>query len=590
MQTNDNYHDGIHGSEKNPHWMRIALVFVLLVFTFVSVGLPYNQLLKADKLRLEGKDSEAAELYSKYKDHTIWKTKATEGYASAMTEIAEAAIADHDYEYAIEVYRELGNHDRAKEVQLESAEYFYAKGEYQTAAVLFGELGDSSRANEAWNQYGDALLDSKEFEQAINAYTNAENDNKVKDVHLAWAEDLVANHLLIEALEHFTQADREEEAREIMMAKAEQMIADADTDNALELLISFKGTDVAELLFRAQQVGIEDINSQDAINNARKYGELVNDFETQLYYCKKLYQNNYDLKKIYPDGVFIDINLGQYQFFNSPDEDDSREPDYSGVIVLSREDKVPDLEVQSTIFSSLSSLASDDQLMSRLKGNYLYDVKLRPELMADLFDINQAWDLESCTAFVILDEGYLPMGHISIRTTTSSKYGSTTPLLGSTIYRTLIYYAAYGAITVYDRNHPEVMINYDAYIDYPVAANAVIGNSYSDSGIDLTGLQVEEIQQALNDRDSEASQAVLDQYDSKTIAFVEQNGWGDYILLPDKDENGEQSNFKGTADNMTIWNVPRYMLGYQNDTWMKEHLDSDAMSDLAIYFLFSGID
>ena len=591
MFTYNEWNDTDSDGKKGYHRKWVVLLLVLLVLAAFYAVIPYGNLQEAEKLQAEERYEDATALYSKYRSHLIWKGKATEGYISSKTGIAEKAVVECDYDQAIEVYRELGNSEKMKEVQEKAAAYHYGKGAYQKAATLYEEVNQTLPARVAWSKYGDTLMESYEFEQAIEAYTNAKNENKLQSAQLSWAERLAEDHQFEEAAEHYILGGRGDKAREIMIAKAEQMIADGDTEGIIKALEPYKGIDVAELLFQAQKVGIDDIQSEDAVNSARRYGDSMTDLEMLLYYCRRLYENQYDLKKIFPEGIAIEMDLAQYQIYNFESDDDSTDPDYSGIIVFSREDAVPDLERKFTFYSNEASSAVDDKMKEKLNGGYDYSVKLRPELMIDLFSENQAWSLDDCTAYVILDEGFLPYGAISIRTTSASsgsKNSSTLSSWQSGYYEIFYYYLAYSAITVYDRNHSQRFKNYDTYMDPPIAANAVVGNSYSDSGIDLTGLQVEEIQKALEDRNSEESKSVLEKYDSQVIEFVEQNGWGDYILMPDRDENGNQKNIKGTSRNISSWNISKYMVGQRDETWITRELDDGAMASLALYFLFSG--
>lgn len=600
--------NGIEGFHQDDSKKRKRLFFLLLIAVLAAyyIGVPYYQLTKAEQLLLRGEYENAAEIYSKYERYLIWNTKAKEGYHSAMENVAEKAVTDHDYDRAIDVFRDIGENDKAKEAQEEAAEYYFEKGDYQRAALLYEDIGNGIRTSVAWNKYGDALLESKEYEQAIDAYTQAQNDNKVQSAHLIWAEDLMEKKLYEEASQHYILAGRGDIAREIMVAEAERMISVGETDRIIEMLKPYKGTDIAELLLQAQRISYDDVKSEEAITSARKYGETIADPDMQLYYCRRLYESGYDLIKIYPDGVSVDMNLARYQIYNSDDSLEDEIPDYSKVIVFSRKEKTPDLAVETSLTVGSDGSSVDQRLDSRKRGDYEYSVKLHPELMLELLDDNQAWSLESCTSYVIMDEGYIPIGYISIRNIdlveyeslisplkSLSTYSSLAPLLAKnygTTYKVLYYYAAYGAITVYDKKNPDLFENYDAYVDRPVAANAVVGNMLSELGVDLTGLQIEEIQAALNDKDSEESQEILGKYDPKEIELVEQNGWGDYILLPEKDELGNQNNFKGTSLNLSSWNVPKYMLGMPNETWIQEQLEDGAMTSLAFYFLFYGPD
>ena len=172
-----------------------------------------------------------------------------------------------------------------------------------------------------------------------------------------------------------------------------------------------------------------------------------------------------------------------------------------------------------------------------------------------------------------MEKGYYPEGRLTIRTTSSTSYGSL-PAYVSISYKVYIYYTAYEGIVAYDKENPLVGIFYDGYANESPMSNCVTGNYYSDAGIDLSSIEIEEIQKALENEDSEESKKILAKYDSKIIEFVKKSGWGDYILIPDSDENGNTQNFKGSTANIEEWNTEKYMLGRFKDGWMKKQIES----------------
>lgn len=558
------------------------VVFILLLWL---VGLPYFILKDADRLVANEKFEEASEIYAKHKDNLIWGRSANEKYSNALTLAADNAVLEKDYYHAIEICRVIGDVDKTREVQTEAAEYFYANEEYEKAANLYEELGESDHAKMAWRSLGSMLLNNKEYENAIDAYDKANDTDKVKSIHYVWAQDLIKDKQFDNAVEHLSKAGRRDKIRETILLKADYMIKEEDVGEILDDLKPYTGKDVAELLFRAQQVGIEDVNSDDAVDAAREYGESITDADTQLHYSWLLYSNNYDLNRVYPDGVVVNQNLGAYQIYNDYEGGKTDEPDYSRVVVFSRQESVPTLRVKKTYSQERVETALDDEMLEKKNGKYECMVKLHPELIIDFPEAKQAWEMDNCTAFVVLDDGYLPLGGITIRTMIVDKSGKSFGQINNTSYGICMSYAAYGAITVYDKKDPDLFRNYDSYYNVPLVADSVIGNSYSDAGIDLTGLQIEEIQNALRDKTSAESQNILKQYDAKVIEFVEANGWGDYILIPDKDEEGNPKNYKGTADNVSSWNISKYMVGQRNDNWIKDTLNDGALKNLASYFI-----
>ena len=96
--------------------------------------------------------------------------------------------------------------------------------------------------------------------------------------------------------------------------------------------------------------------------------------------------------------------------------------------------------------------------------------------------------------------------------------------------------------------------------------------------------QIAEIESAIQaGKLSYEYKTVLEKYGAEKVNFVDQNGSGDYALFPESSDPNETEFFTGTTYNVTQWNIPKYMVGTQDEDWMKNLLKDDAMSVVALY-------
>ena len=579
-------------------WGFITVVVLVLVLLGSQVFVPFFRMKGADSQMADGRYEEAAETYSGLRNSPFFGSQAKEKYRAVMRLAAEKAVEDKDFDKAESIYLDLDEKERVKDVRLVAAAYYSDTGLYEKAAGIYEKAGETEKAKSTWNQYGDSLLESKEFEKAVFAYANGENEEKIRAARIAWADDCFANNRLDEAAEHYLQAGMEQKAQEIVMKKAEQMIGSKEVDGIIDMLRPYKGRDIVDLLFRAMSLEMTDTGSSNAAASARTYGESIRDTDMQLYYCQLLLDKGFDLKQVYPDGVEVDMDLAKYQFYNDWEQDSI--PDASKVIIFTRTEEIP--ELAPLRFGASADLDKElaKEENKRKENDYGYTVRLRPEIMVDLDGDQQIWDLDECTAYAVLEEGYFPAGYISIRTgresaLTGLKDYSSLQVTGlasllnssSTTYRMFCYYASFGMVSIYDKRDMSKGTIIDHYIHQPIAVNAVSGNNYEDWGVDLNSLDIEEIQKALKDKESEESKEILAKYDSKDVEFVEKNGWGDYVLFPDKDENGKQKNVRGETDTVSTWFVPKYFLAMPEENWTESQISGDLLSYLKILRVLS---
>lgn len=593
-----NYNEG-NVQRKPFRWKLIIVATLVLILLASRFVIPFFMMQGADKLMTDGKYEEAAEAYSKLRNNSSYGSQAKEKYGEAMKKAGEKAIEEKNFDKAESIYLDLNEKETVKNVRLMAAAYYSDTGLYEKAAGIYEKAGETEKAQSTWNQYGDSLLESKQFEEAISAYTRGENENKIRAAQMAWADDCLANNRLDEAAEHYLQADMEQKAREIMVKKAEQMIGSKEVDGIIDVLKPFRGKDIVDLLFRAMSLEITNAGSSNAVASARTYGEAIRNTEMQLYYCRLLMNKGFDLKQVYPGGVEVDMDLAKYQFYN--DWDQNSLPNASKVIIFTRTEGIP--ELTPLRFGGSADLEKEfaKEENKRQESDYGYTVRLRPDIMVDLGDDQQVWDLDECTAYAVLEEGYYPSGYISIRTgrdTASTGLKDYSSVLGtsytsllnrsSTTYQMLCHYASFGMVAIYDKQDMSRGTIINHYINHPVAVNAVIGNNYEDAGIDLNNLDIEEIQNALKDKESEESKEILAKYDSKDVEFVEKNGWGDYVLFPDKDESGNQSNIRGTSSNVKTWFIPKYFIASPEENWTASQVNEELLSYLQICGMLSS--
>ena len=472
----------------------IVFFLILIALLIWIIIIPFIKLQKADTLIAEHDIEGAAQLYKELSHNKIWGNKAQSEYIKAMQTIAENAIQNHEFESAIEIYSTIGNSEEVAKTKKAAAEYAVKQNDLKTAAKYFEELGDIIHTNIVLNQYGGLMREANNYAEAIDAFKRAGNDEMARDTHYDWGTYLLGENDFDGAYVQFEHAGRQDKLRDIILQKVEYLIKQGEYSEICSILKPYNGADIAQLLFKAVEAEKSLAENETSNEIAYRYGTSITDVDTQLKFCLYLMENEYNLKEVYPNGVKVDVDLSKYQLYDQHVNEDEREPNFQKVLIFSRSENVPKLSEVTSYSEDKTHSILDDIMEKRRKSNYQYKVRLHPELIIDLLESNQAWDMESCTDLIILETGYMPIGSISIRTTTTSYNRFSSSLLTSTIsYKIFPYYGAYSSIVVYDKENPKVAAVYNHFIDQPPASRAIVGNDYSDIGIDISRVQIEEI-------------------------------------------------------------------------------------------------
>ena len=261
-----------------------------------------------------------------------------------------------------------------------------------------------------------------------------------------------------------------------------------------------------------------------ANRRAAEYGAMITDVDTQLIYCELLKKEGYDLAKVYPEGVEVDIDLRQYQLYSDEGEAAARgneRPDCGKVLIFSREDRdVPQMTWIQTVDESQLDAAVDRAREARKSAAYGYRVTLRVDLMAsEKLNGRIAQNLAECTSYVIIDKGYRCCGRYGYNSVRSNE---------PTEYFTGLTYRAIEAIAAYRVSDPAVYVLW--YVDY----NEPLISTNCSSVLDRT----------------------------QNLAFV-------FIYT---DANGKECRDTFLATNYTGWNIPKYMVGQFKTNWADEYL------------------
>ena len=365
---------------------------------------------------------------------------------------------------------------------------------------------------------------------------------------------LMIGMMLLLSFSVFAVAETPEEYQEAFMTSEPQHnMASTEEETVfsekgmLEEKESAQKTNDAETVFAAFRQESVVLSTKEAINLAREYGEKLDTIDAQLTYCAFLRENGFDLRAVYPNGVEVKDDLSLYQFL-AINPESGEEPDYSRILILSREANEPSLEVSAIEEEeAVSDLANDTA--SEIVINGSYTVTLHPEWMEVLDESNRASSIEECTAIVLLDRGYIPNGNIFIRTTGEDRLYH---------YNMLKYYSAYEAIAVYDSARPQIAMIYNAYLNTPLIVDSVVGKC-SDDKEDA----VEKLEEKPHDI---------------------QNEWGDCILLPDKTLDGGVNTVQGTIENLDQWNIEPYMFADFEPDWLEKEIKNGALESLSLLF------
>lgn len=533
------------------------IIAALLVY---FVGIPYFKMQKADGLFEDGKYEEAIEKYSELSRNMFFSGAAAENTRACQAKIAEEALINKDYDKALELYKELGLSDKVKDVKLACADDAAKNGEYKRAAEMYDELKEEAKAAENWKLYAEQCVTEKKFEEAVAIFEKLGDNARAVEIRLAWADELFA-------------AGRGEEAPEVLKGCT--------------------GEGVAQSYFKAVKAAAEKDANADVAKVAGQYGAYITDVNTQLVYCNLLRGEEIDLNSVYPDGVVVDADLSQYQMVEALlQQNNSTEEiaqDYSKILVFSREEKKPDLTKVTASSSSEVNEIWENSKERKKNKDYGYTVRLEPGMMDSFAESMRANTLEESTCIVMLEKGYYPDNCLQIRSTTS--YSGTYSLFGDrTTYTPYISYYAYEGIAIYNVNKPLEMSYYDFYANPSLLGNAVVGNSYQDSSLDLTAEQINEILEALEDKTAPESAEILAKYPKETVDFVEFNGWGNYIYIPEEDENGNAIGRSYSTEETNLWANEKYMLAVHEEGWMDEQIENNAIPTLAVIMLLTSME
>ena len=375
-------------------------------------------------------------------------------------------------------------------------------------------------------------------------------------------------------------ADSDPESHDVTVAGVEEKVLDAGVKKALvaeldgtaQLLKGYKGRPVAAALVSLQKAANdiefgdgdgegESSSDETSSGNARsgskkeipdgayqratRYGEWITDVDTQLTYCALLKKEGYDLAKVYPDGVEVDIDLRKYQPFTGEDGTGTEgsaasnpgegNPDLSKVLVFSREDK----DVPRMSWMETSDPEQLDNKITQLRNaradvDYEYKIRLRVDLMQDeKLSGKTARKLSECTAYVIVDKGYLCNGRFGYVTTRNDSYA---------MYYTGFLYYAMEAVTAYQVSDPLTFATWGFYTNAPLAHDNVTTE--------------------------------LDNTEHLIFIFTYTDG------------NGKKCRESFFATQYTLWNIPQYMVGQFKEDWADEFLKADQENGVPLLVLW----
>lgn len=513
-------------------------------------------------------------------------------------EKAESLVQQKQFDEAIEIYERLKSNDMVRTTREQAAEYAIVQENYQAAAEYYRQLNLSTE--DLWRKAGNHFVENQQYEEAVDAYANAGLDDKVKETRKAWAEKALSEGNVQTAIELFNLIGETQRAKECAVKEAKALLDGRQPEKLIQLLTPFAGEDIAQLMYIAVEMEDQGNHSPEI---ARKYGEAIRNLDTQLMYSNALMNNGYNLKAVYPEGVIVNTDLSQYHFMESEKADETSA--MQKALVFARTQKKPALILIEANSVDEIDATVGDTIAASLANQNQYEVRLRLDLMMDLFETEQAWAMSDCTTIIMLEKGFTHSGTLTVRTrkkrsaldsspwnsysSSASELlrgylsGDNSPVYTSS-YRCYPYYSAYEAIVLYDKEHPERFMTYDGTLYSPIASTAVIGeNSWELDGLEKS--DVEEIQRALTDETSEESKKTFEKYDEKVIERIRKQDWGSYVLFQGKDANGEAINYKGSVDDVKEWNVEKYMIGQWSDSWMDEAIKEGALEAISIYML-----
>ncbi|MBQ3079991.1 MAG: hypothetical protein IJC48_08360 [Clostridia bacterium] len=569
----------------------LVLAVVLALFTVSSIRIG-----QANKLFKAGDYEAAAAKYDDMKGNWFYKGKAADKWAESYGKAAEKAIEDKNFDRAIEIYTDIGAKEEVKNARSAYADYAKETGDYEKAAVEYGKAGLNDESYEMYMLYAEKCVEEGDYANAVETYKKYNEQEKIVNVRTLWAEKLYAEKDYDGASEQYKLMGDTDKAIEVLCDQAEYLIGEGENEEAVNAfsnimtLCSETGNEeeaekAVGLIYTAVKEASAENSGQELETALAGFGKSIRNLDMQLMYCAAMSADGIDLNLVYPDGVEVDQDLKAYQMLDIANAEYTGALDTSKMLIFTRTEKEPKTSSHRTKTMTEANALSDTLNAKKKTDEYSYTVKLEPALMLRLAEDMRAESFDECTSFILVEKGYLAGGSINEKST-SSGYGSFT----NTSYTSFPEYIAFETISVYDKNDPAVGIIMDGYENAPRMAHAISGNAYSDTNVGLAPEQIEEIQNALSDSESESAKAILAKYTQKQIDFVAQNGWGNYLLVYYYDENGNNVEYKANTNNIDMWNTPFFMVAEHNEEWFTDSMIDETIFYLDFLVMFSGIE
>lgn len=332
---------------------------------------------------------------------------------------------------------------------------------------------------------GDEALADGKYEEAISAYEKAmlgslstTAEEKRKEALEAWGMNLAQEGQFELAVEKIESLQDEETTQSIYILWSDSLIEKGHFDEAIEKLLllpenEWRNTRIAEIRIMQANRQVAKIQEHDATQDkdymlARMLGASLTGIDAQLLYCNALFNDGYDMKQLYPDGVeIVDLPIAQYQIDEINSDDTNEQPlDATKMLVISRVEA--DYEDSNTYKPKLTPHNRHDE--------EVYTVKLLPEYMYDIDPEKIPQTLEEVTCVVIADNTYIQSGSISHNTVKTS-YGSSRV----TNTEEYPYYAAVSSLVAYSKDHPDVGQIMISNVEEPKCSDDAWFNTFKDT-------------------------------------------------------------------------------------------------------------
>ena len=390
--------------------------------------------------------------------------------------------------------RMLAEGDAARE----AGDYKGALARYREA-IEYGAVGARARESvkETYAEWGDALFGEGRYGAALEKYDLSSTASKRRELSrvmvllksgdyssaaaICSGDDggmkLTAGDFVDEGLD--TSPDR------IRALWCDQLFDEGDVDGALE---AASGIDDDGLRSEKMQALVL-ANAGDrrwlgalTAEQAGSYGAVLTGIDEQLRYCRLLWEAGFDLHDVYPHGVEVELaeNLPVRASGGGA-------PNADRVAVLWRRSDAKDGAARQ--FWPLNS--EDDTVNSARKGAYTrYVTRLLPGATYALGAEHAPASWEDCTAVLVVDQLYEPRGvyqeewyneNITLSTTPLEKYTEGYDLIVS-FNRCYLYFGAWSAVQLFDRQDPSVSRVFDSLEAGPNCADAMyvfrVGEAY----------------------------------------------------------------------------------------------------------------